>query len=175
LTGRPRVGKTSVLLRAINILKALNYKIGGMVSAEIKKEVREGFEIVNLLTNHKGWLAHIYQNTGPRVGKYRVNLNNLTRIGADSILQAIKEADIIVIDEIGPMELFSIDFKDALIKGLKCKKPVIGTIHYRIRDKLIDPLIVEENVEILEVTYENREKLHTMIVSNVVQYLQTAT
>lgn len=174
LTGRPGVGKTSVLLRTIDVLKSSGYKVGGMVSREIKiGEVRVGFEIINLLTDNKGWLAHINQKTGPRVGKYRVNLNDLKNIGVTSILNAVEEADIIVVDEIGPMELYSTDFKDALIKGLKCNKPVIGTIHYRIRDRLFDLLLVEENVEILEVTSKNREKLHITIVNNVVQYLQT--
>ncbi len=173
VTGRPGVGKTSVLLRAVDILKAKGCKIGGIISREVREHgVRVGFEIVDIETGMKGWLAHVNQPIGPRVGKYRVNLGGLQTIGVDSILTAVEEADIIVIDEIGPMELFSTRFKKAVMKGMKSKKPVIGTIHSRARDPLIEAIKAEEDAEIVEVTPNNRTHLHTVLVSRVLQFLQ---
>ncbi|MFQ5758841.1 MAG: NTPase [Candidatus Bathyarchaeia archaeon] len=173
LTGRPGVGKTSVLLRAVDILKAKGYKIGGMISREVRERgVRVGFEIVDFRTGGKGWLAHVNHPTGPRVGKYRVNLSDLKTIGASSIHNAVKDADIIVVDEIGPMELFSSDFKEAVVRGIKSKKPMIGTIHYRARDPLINAIKAQEDTEILEVTRENRGRLHTVLVGRVLQLMQ---
>ncbi len=168
LTGQPGVGKTSVLLHAVDILKAKRHKIGGMISREARERgVRVGFEIVDFGTGEKGWLAHVNQPTGPRVGKYRVNMSDLNTIGAGSILNALKAADIIVVDEIGPMELFSSEFREAVIKGMKSKKPMIGTIHYRARDPLINRVKAREDAEILEVTRENRGRLHTVLVDRV--------
>lgn len=173
LTGRPGVGKTSVLLRAVDILKAKEYEIGGMVSREaLERGVRVGFEIVDFGTERKGWLAHVKQPTGPRVSKYRVNLSDLDTIGASSILNAVENADIIVIDEIGPMELFSSDFKDAIMKALESRKMMIGTIHYMTRDPLINALKAHKDAEILEVTPENRGSLHTVLVGRVLQFMQ---
>ena len=173
LTGRPGVGKTSVLLRAVDILKAKGYKIGGMISREVRERgVRVGFEIVDFGTGRKGLLAHVNQPTGPRVSKYRVNLSDLNTIGASSILQAVKDADIIIVDEIGPMELFSSDFREAVMRGIKSKKPMIGTIHLRARDPLINSIKTEEDAEILEVTPENRRRLHTVLVGRVLQLTQ---
>lgn len=173
LTGQPGVGKTNVLLRAVDVLRAKKYKIGGMISREVREQgVRVGFEIVNLGTGEKGWLAHVNQRTGPRIGKYRVNMRDLNTIGAGSILNALKAADIIAVDEVGPMELFSHEFKEAVTKAMKSKKPLIGTIHYRARDPLINAVKAQEDAEILEVTHENRGRLHLVLVNRIVGLMQ---
>ncbi|UCE44046.1 MAG: NTPase [Candidatus Bathyarchaeota archaeon] len=173
LTGRSGVGKTSLLLNVLDILKAKGYKIGGMVSREAREHgVRVGFEIVDLGTGRKGWLAHTKQSTGPRVGKYRVNLSDLDTIGTRSIVNAIENADIIVVDEIGPMEMFSSGFKEAVMKTLKSTRMMIGTLHYRVRDPLINALKADEDTEILEITPENRRGLHTVLIDRVLQFMQ---
>ena len=172
LTGRSGVGKTSVLLRAVDILKAEGCSIGGMIGREVRERgVRVGFEIVDLATGGKGWLAHVNQPTGPRVSKYRVNLSDLNTIGVASILNAIESTDVIIIDEIGPMELFSSDFKEAVMRAIKSKKPMIGTIHFRAHDPLINTVRAREDAEILEVTRGNRRRLHTVLVGRVLQLM----
>ena len=173
VTGRPGVGKTSVLLRAADDLKNRGYKIGGMISREVREGgFRVGFEIMDFSTGQRGWLAHVNQPTGPQVSKYRVNLTDLSAIGASSILNAMRNEDIIIIDEIGPMELFSQGFREAVVQAIESKKPILGTIHFRVKDSLIDTIKTREDAEILEVTYENRRHLHTQIVGKVVQFLQ---
>ena len=87
LTGSPGVGKTSVLLRIVESLKAKGYSVGGMVSREVRVgRDRVGFEILDLNTGRKGWLAHVAQKQGPQVGRYRVNLEDLEehRRGSDN-------------------------------------------------------------------------------------------
>jgi len=176
ITGRPGIGKTSVLLRAIDILKIRRYRVGGMVSREVRDGgVRVGFEIVDFETGQRGWLAHVNQPTGPQVSKYRVNLNDLNAIGASSIINAVANADVVVVDEIGPMELFSPAFKEAVAQAMRSEKPVLGTIHQRARDPLITAIRGKEDAEILEVTYENRESLHNLIIEKVVQFLQKSS
>ncbi len=107
------------------------------------------------------------QPTGPQVSKYRVNLNHLQVIGASSILNAVANADVVAIDEIGPMELFSPDFKEAVAQAIRSGKPVLGTIHYKARDPLITNIKARDDVEILEITYENRRDLHNLIIMNL--------
>ncbi len=168
LTGKPGIGKTSVLVRTLDALKTRGYKVGGMVSREIREgRVRVGFEIVDFETGRKGWLSHVNQPTGPQVGKYRVNLNHLKVIGANSILNAVTNADVVAIDEIGPMELFSPAFKEAVAQAIRSGKPVLGTIHYKARDPLITNIKARDDVEILEVTYENRRGLQNFVITNL--------
>ena len=172
VTGLPGVGKTSVLLKAAKELKKRGFRVGGMASSEAREGgVRVGFEIVDVSTGRRGWLAHVNQPAGPKVGKYRVNLNDLDKIGAVSIIEAVKHADIIVVDEIGPMELFSFAFKDAIVRAMESGKTVMGTIHQKARDPLIATIKSDKNTEILEVTYENRDRLHNLIIDRVLQSL----
>jgi len=173
VTGPPGVGKTSVLLRTVNGLKNRGYEIGGMISREVREGgVRVGFEIMDFSTEQRGWLAHINQPTGPKISKYRVNLTDLDAIGVGSILDAIRNADIIIVDEIGPMELFSSAFRDSVVRAVESNKPVLGTIHFGLRDSFINSIKTREDAEIFEVTYENRETLHNLIIDKVVQSLQ---
>jgi len=173
VTGPPGVGKTSVLLRTVNGLKNRGYEIGGMISREVREGgVRVGFEIMDFSTEQRGWLAHINQPTGPKISKYRVNLTDLDAIGVGSILDAIRNADIIIVDEIGPMELFSSAFRDSVVRAVESNKPVLGTIHFGLRDSFINSVKTREDAEIFEVTYGNRETLHNLIIDKVVQSLQ---
>jgi nucleoside-triphosphatase len=176
ITGQPSIGKTTILFRTASALKSKGYKIGGMVSCEVREGgARVGFEIVDLETVQKGWLAHVNQPTGPKLGKYRVNLSDLNAIGASSILHAVADANVVVVDEIGPMELFSPAFKEAVSIAIESEKPVIGTIHYRARDPLINAIKAREDAEILEVTRENREQLHNLIIDKVINHLTSSS
>jgi len=173
LTGQPGVGKTSVLLRVIDTLKTKGYAIRGMISHEVREQgTRVGFEILDLNTGQKGWLAHVKQSSGPQVGKYRVNLEDLKNIGVNSILNAIENADIIVVDEIGPMELFSQAFKDAVLQAVESTKPLLGTIHFKAQNPLINAIKARNDVEILQITNENRQNIHNLIITKILKILQ---
>jgi len=168
LTGPPRIGKTTVLVKAVEGLKSLGYKVGGMVSREVREGgVRVGFKIIDLSTGREGWLAHVRQPTGPKISKYRVNLSDLESVGVKSIRDAVLNADVIVIDEVGPMELFSRSFKEAVKTALESGKPLLGTIHYRARDPLINMIKRHGDAEVLEVTAMNRSRLHETIIEAV--------
>jgi len=172
ITGQPSIGKTTVLLNAIEVLKKGGYEVGGMISREIRERgVRIGFEIIDIYTGQRGWLAHVNQPKGPQVSKYRVNLDDLKTIGANAILNAIKKTNIVAIDEIGPMELFSPALKEAVTQALESNKPLLGTIHHKVQDRLINTIKTREDTEILEVTYENRNTLHNLIIDKILQSL----
>lgn len=170
LTGRPGVGKTTVLLRTIEKLRKQSLKIGGLISREIRKDgIRVGFKIIDLDSGREGWLAHVRQSVGPKVGKYRVCMEDLESIGVDAILRALRNADIIVIDEIGPMELFSRSFRKAVVEALNSEKMILGTIHYRIKTSFIAEIKEREDVAIIEVTRENRENLPEDITREILR------
>lgn len=172
ITGSPGSGKTTVLLKTVEALKARGYSLGGMVSREVRTcGTRVGFEILDLSNGRKGWLAHVNQKYGPRVGRYRVNLEDLDSVGADAIVKAIENSDIVAIDEIGPMELHSERFRDAVKKAVVSGKLVIGTVHWRVGDKLIEEVKTREDAEVYRVTYENRGSLHEILIEKAVEFL----
>jgi len=171
LTGSPSIGKTTMLLKIVEALKAKGCSVGGMVSREVRDGgTRVGFEILNLKTKERGWLAHVNQKTGPQVGKYRVNLEDLNNVGVGAIISAVKDCDVVAIDEIGPMELFSEKFKQAVKDAVESCKLVIGVIHWKAKDKLIDMVKAREDAEVFTVTYENRGKLHQYVLEKIEGY-----
>ena len=176
VTGRPGIGKTSVLLRAVEELKLKGYKIGGMLSREVReKGVRIGFEIIDFYSGRRGWLAHVNQPVGPKVSKYRVNLNDLDVVGVGSIRDAARNAQIILIDEIGPMELFSQAFREVVVEAMNSGKPLLGTIHFKARDPLINLIGNRDDSEVIEVTYENRAYLHNILIEKITEALHQSS
>jgi len=165
VTGSPGIGKTTILLKTAEALEKKGYKIGGMLSQEAReKEARVGFEIIDIETKRRGWLAHMRQSNGPQIGKYRVNLADLESIGALAIRNAVVNAQIIIIDEIGPMELHSSAFKEAVTEALSSGKPVIGVIHERAQDSLINSMRKRDDTQIIQVTRGNRERIHSLLI-----------
>jgi len=172
ITGSPGTGKTSILLKTIEVLKTRGYRVGGMVSREVRTcGARVGFEVLDLSDGRRGWLAHVNQKYGPRIGRYRVNLEDLDSIGADAIASAVENVDVVAIDEIGPMELCSGRFKEAVKRAVESGKLVVSTVHWKAKDRLIEDIKAREDAEIYKVTYENRGNLHEIIVRKAVEFL----
>jgi nucleoside-triphosphatase len=79
-----------------------------------------------------------------------------------------------VIDEIGPMELFSEKFKEAVRRAVEGGKLVVGVVHWKARDRLIEEVKNREDTEVFVVTYENRNKLHQTIIEKAAEHLACA-
>jgi nucleoside-triphosphatase len=165
LTGVPGVGKSTVVRQVAERIQESGVKVGGMTSGDLRSgAARLGFEIRNLLTGETGVLAHVNQPTGPRIGRYRVRSEDLDRIGAEAILFAIKGSDLIVVDEVGPMELTSSRFKEAVQAALTSEKRLLGTVHRNAQDSLVRTIKSSPSIEVIEVTHENRDSLAATLV-----------
>jgi nucleoside-triphosphatase len=161
LTGAPGVGKTTMLTKTVDALKMKGVRVGGMVTREVRKDnVRVGFEILDLTSDKHGWLANVNGQSGPQIGKYHVNLNDLDNVGAAAITQALEKCDVIAIDEIGPMELFSQKFKQTVTQSLEGKKLMLIVVHGKAKD-----------AEIFNVTFSNREKLTEQLAKKVLEMI----
>jgi nucleoside-triphosphatase len=173
LTGSPGVGKTTVLTKAVTILKEKGFSVGGMVSRETRKGgVRVGFEILDLGSEKRGWLAHVNHKVSPQVGKYRVNIEDLENIGAQAIEYATEYCNVIAIDGVGPMELFSEKFREATRKALESQKRVIVVVHWNAHDRLIHDSKTIRDSETFTVTLENRNELIKIIVAKATEALE---
>ena len=168
LTGDPGCGKTTVVRKLAEIFSNQGIRAGGVISGEIRRGVgRVGFSLEDLLTHEVGILAHVEQIDGPQVGKYRVNLKDVERVGAAAVRRAIAEADVIVVDELGPMELHSDAFVQTIETALASVKNVIGTIHKRASHPLVLSIKSNSAYQVLEVTVENRDNLPKTIADDL--------
>ena len=160
LTGKPGVGKTTLLKK---LLADLSVHIGGFYTEEIRSGGRRvGFKIRSF-SGEEEVLAHVDSPSPFRVSRYGVNVQAFERVGVPAIERAIRESDLIVMDELGKMELFSEPFQRAALRALDSPKPVLGVIQ-QARTPFLGRIRRREDVEVIEVTVENRdalfEKLH---------------
>ena len=163
LTGHPGVGKTTMIRKLIDKLK---FEAGGFYTEEIREEnKRQGFAIVTL-SGIKGVLAHRSFKSRYKVGDYGVGVYTLNRIGVKEIQGCLMEKKIIVIDEIGKMELLSPQFQDAVEKALNADNPVLGTITLACHP-FAQKLKNRTDIKIYEVTKENRDEIYTSLAKEL--------
>lgn len=155
LSGKPGIGKTSVIKK---ILPLLGLNAGGFFTEEIRvMDRRMGFRIVTL-DGTDGILAHIECNSNYKVGKYRVDLDSFEKIAIPTLGDAIKNKSIIVIDEIGTMELFSLKFRELVSKVLNSDKTLLCTIKEN-GDAFTEEIKNRTDIVLITVNYANRETL----------------
>ncbi len=155
LSGAPGVGKTTIIKQAINIVTR---KAGGFYTREIRYQgIRQGFEIVTL-DGPSAILSHINIDSPYQVSKYGVDIENLNNIGVFALRQAIQECDIVVIDEIGKMELLSSAFREAVLEVLNSRKKLLGTIMLSPHP-WADQIKKDPRVEVLQVSRANRQQI----------------
>jgi len=154
------------------MIRSEGYTVGGVISREVRSRgERTGFELIDLKTGRRGILASTRLNVGPRLGRYRVNLSGVAEVGVKALLSASETSDLIVCDEIGPMELFSPEFRRAVESIVESGRPVLGVLHKRLRDPLLERLKSAEYVEIVEVTRENRDELPRRLAERLLKAL----
>ncbi|MEM3852673.1 MAG: NTPase [Methanomassiliicoccales archaeon] len=160
LTGLPGSGKTSTLLRLIEMLEAEHNTVGGMITEPIVENGRKtGLRIRNMLSGETGKLAHTSIESRHKYGKMGVDLEVLESIGVRALEEAIEKADVIVVDEVGKLEVESDAFVEAVRSVLKVDKPAIITLHKKSRNPLLQDIRKRDDVRILEVTPINRNLL----------------
>ena len=165
ITGLPGAGKTHALRRVIEMLEQDNKIIGGMLTEPIyENDDRQGFKVLDWITKDEGVLAHVDIDSKIVVGKYGVDLDVLDKIGVAAINRATEEAELIIIDEVGKMEVESIRFIEAVRNALEINKPLILTLHKKSRNPLLQDIRRRDDVRILEVTPINRNLLPYKII-----------
>ena len=165
LTGAPGVGKTTAVIRVASALKEKGVKVGGIVSRELRtNNMRIGFEFIDLTTNDRKGLASISGN-GPKVGKYFVNVAGC-RFAAERLMDAVRNSDVIICDEIGPMELKSREFKDSVKSLVDVDKKVIVVVHQKLRHPLIDEFRNKSSL-LINLDSENREKVNVILLDKL--------
>ena len=141
VTGPPGVGKSTAVARVVLRLKSAGVIVGGCTTSEERSGgARVGFAVRDLTSGRTGELASVSSKFGPRVGRYRVNLTDLAGVGAAGLEAAAKVSEVIVIDEVGPMELVSPEFRRAVRKCIDSEKPILAVVHERLEDDLLSEL-----------------------------------
>lgn len=151
-TGPPGCGKSTLIEKIVK--RSRSPKTGFFTKEIMEKGHRVGFAL-KTLEGKQGVLAHKDIESPFRVGKYGVNVDDIDRIAVPSMIPD-KEDQMVVIDEIGKMECFSIPFMMTLVQVLESNNPVLGSIALKG-----GPFIVQikkrNDVHLILITEKNRD------------------
>lgn len=165
ITGGPGIGKSTVIMRVAEELKKRGLKVGGIVSREVRSnDARTGFEFIDLATNERRTLASTVGN-GPRVGRYVVNLDGCS-FASKRLISAIENSDMIICDELGPMEFKSKEFIDCTKDLLETDKTVIIVVHKRLQHPITDQLKKRASF-IINIDIQNRDRAHSLLLDRL--------
>lgn len=155
ITGRPGSGKTTAIQR---VVQRLERPIGGFTTGELREHGRRvGFEI-RTLDGERAVMAHVDHSGPERISRYGVDVGAVDRLAADSVRAAVAAGQMVVVDEIGPMELLSERFREAVGEALKADVPFLGTVVAR-RHPFTDQLKTREDIDLIRLDRSNRDRL----------------
>ncbi len=164
LTGRPGTGKTSLIKQAV---AETAVKADGFYTEEIRSQgVRQGFRLVTL-DGQSTILAHIDIQSPYRVGKYGVDIDALDRVGVSTLRRAAQQCELVVIDEIGKMELFSASFRESVLQVIDSGRRLLGTIMLS-PNPWADAIKRRPQVELVPVTRNN----YNQVLAGLRQWLK---
>ncbi|HSI81794.1 MAG TPA: NTPase [Solirubrobacterales bacterium] len=155
IEARPGAGKTTATRRLAELLADRGAALAGFVTEEIRERgKRLGFAIVTF-DGGRGTLAHVRLPGPPKVGRYGVDLEQFERLALPALAAP---ADVVLIDELGKMELGSEAFVDAVTRLLDGTTPVVATVH-AYRHPFTDRVKGRPDAEIVRLTRQNRDEL----------------
>jgi nucleoside-triphosphatase THEP1/predicted Zn-dependent protease len=155
VTGPPGVGKTTVVLRVLDLLQGR--RVAGFYTEEVRGPTgRTGFRLVTP-DGRTAQLATRGAAGGPRVGRYTVHVAALEAVCEDA-LDPGPGVDVVVIDEIGKMECLSPAFVRAARRALSSAVPVLGTVA-QAGGGFIAQAKRLPGVEVIALSRENRDRL----------------
>src|SRR5437870_3215718 len=163
--GPPRRGQNLLPSQSHRDARGDGLKVGGMITEPIvKRNRREGFYVMDWATKEKRVFASREITSKTMVGRYGVDISALEEVGVNALRGATANADVIVIDEVGKMEVESPNFVLAVKDALDADKPLLLTLHKKSRNPLLQDIRRRDDVRILEVTMVNRNLLPYKIV-----------
>ena len=159
LEGRPGVGKTTAVRRLAALLPSR--AIVGFTTEEIRQDgARVGFAL-ETAEGQRTVLAHVDFPGPPKVGRYGVNLDVMEQAALTELTSASAEplpGQLVLIDELGRMELASASFREVVRSVFEADIDVVATVHAH-SDPFTDALKRRPDVELITVTWANRNTL----------------
>ncbi len=167
VTGRPGIGKTTVIRR---IVAAAGTRAAGFYTREVREGSRRtGFELVTL-SGETALLATVDTDVplGHPVsfGRYRIDLEAIDAVGVPALIDALRQGLVAVVDEIGPMEIRSPRFRDAILSLLESDAPVVGTVYGR-PERFADRVKAHPRVTVHTITMGNRDALPARLLAEL--------
>jgi len=168
ITGPPRCGKSRLISKLIEYYNnEKNYIIHGFLTPEIRERGdRIGFDIVDIYSGKISQLARVGDfKTKYKLGKYNVFIQEFNKYIEDNLSLEEKTIDLIVIDEIGKMELFSDKFQNFIKNIFSLKISILATIGLKLSHPLKTYLLNLPSVLLLNLNKRNSQLVFEKVTS----------
>ena len=159
-------GKTTACQRAVELARSRGLRVGGLLSPPVVHDgVKTAITLRDVGTGRERVLARAHQaGDGPRVGDWTFDPASVT--WGNQVLASLAPCDLLVIDEIGPLEL-------ELGQGLMNALGVLRRGAYRLALVTMRPRLVETitarleglEVSVIRLDERNRDQLPQTIVA----------
>jgi nucleoside-triphosphatase len=163
LEGRPGVGKTTLAIAVVDALTDRGVEVGGFTTEEIRERGRRVGFAIEAIGGDREVMAHIDHSGPPRVGKYGVDLDAMERVALPAL---DKRSDVLVIDELGKMELYSQALCDAVTAAMGEGGDVVATVQ-ATPHPFTDDLKSRDDVDVIKVTRSNCDELRDRVVEKL--------
>ena len=160
VTGPPGVGKTTLVR---NVVEALRVPASGFYTIERRNKAGEriGFDLVTL-SGVSATLAQIGLKSEHTVGRYGVDLDTLIKVGVPAIQEGVDTGSLVVIDEIGSMELLAPEFQRVVVEAIKRNTLLLATIMLAAHP-FADELKAQTDAQLFELTEANRDEVRGLV------------
>ncbi len=168
ITGPPRCGKSTLISKLIEYYNnKKDYTIYGFLTPEIRERGnRIGFNIVDIYSGKISQLARVGDfKTKYKLGKYNVFIQEFDKYIEDNLSLEEKTIDLIVIDEIGKMELFSDKFQNFIKNMFSLKISILATIGLKLSHPLKTYLLNLPSVLLLNLNKRNSQLVFEKVTS----------
>ena len=170
VTGRTGTGKTKVINTLHYRLLSNNISMGGVLTRDIKNHgKRTGIEIQNISTGISYEIANVNKKTGPRLQKFRIDLENIDNYLIKELHDSSLKTDLIIIDMIGPMELFSRKFCELIETLLKQDKKILCAIQTKYNHPIIKEIKELESSEIYDLNEKHKVEVIDSIYKSIIE------
>lgn len=137
LTGTRQVGKTSLLRRIVQDLKARDLDIAGVISpAVFEGGEKTAIDLVDISRGESRRMAEKRKEDSSGIITDRWGFDSAVLDWGDSVLASVNACDVLVIDELGPLE-----FERGL--GLQHGLTTVENAEYRLAIVVIRPELIE--------------------------------
>lgn len=137
------------------LLRERGAPLSGFTTEEMRSGGRRIGFAVEALSGERAVLAHVDASGPPRVGKYGVDVAAFELVALPALDAG---AGILIVDEIGKMELASTRFRSAVSRLFETRRPLVATVPLHAHP-FTDSLKSRPDVEVVRVTTANREAL----------------
>jgi nucleoside-triphosphatase len=164
LEGRPGVGKTTLAIGVVDALADRGVEVSGITTKELRERGRRVGFLIEAIGGRREVMAHVDYSGPPRVGKYGVDLEALEGVALPEFEQ---RSEVLVIDELGKMELHSQALCDAVTAAMQRDGHVVATVQASAHP-FTDALKSREDVDLIQVSRANRDELRDRVVAALV-------